>query len=98
LLEPLIKKDPQRQFTIHDDMQAIIVYNRTHRLRFEPGEKWGCSSAGYYLLALLVEKTGGQSLPDDLRDNIFKPDGMKHTFVQTAMSQKNDPLRTKTYQ
>jgi CubicO group peptidase (beta-lactamase class C family) len=50
------------------------------------------------LLALLVEKTSGQSLPDFLRDNVFKPAGMTHPYVQTAMSQKQDRLRTKTYE
>ncbi|HEY8670399.1 MAG TPA: serine hydrolase [Terriglobales bacterium] len=98
LLEPLIKKDPQRQFTIHDDMKAIIAYSQGHNLRFDPGEKWSYSSVGYHLLALLVEKTSGQSLPDYLKNHIFTPARMTHTFVQTSMSQKDDPVRTKTYQ
>ena len=98
LIDPLLKEDPQKQFTIHDDMAAIIAYSQGHQLLFEPGERWGYSSAGYHLLALLIEKISGQSLPNYLRDHVFRPADMTHTFVQTAMPQKNDPLRTKTYQ
>src|ERR1700743_733328 len=61
LVDSLITKNPDKQFTIHDDLQNIINYSRGHTLNFKPGERWGYSSLGYHLLGLLVEKISGQT-------------------------------------
>ena len=46
-----------------------------------PGEKFEYNNAGYMLLALIVEKASGQSFPQFMRENIFKPLGMNHTLI-----------------
>jgi CubicO group peptidase (beta-lactamase class C family) len=98
LVDSLIAKNPAKQFTIHDDLQNVIVYSKGHTLKFQPGEQWSYSSAGYHLLGLLVEKISGQTLAAYTRDHIFKIAGMNHSYIQTAMKQKEEPNRTKNYQ
>ncbi|MGZ3874072.1 MAG: serine hydrolase [Mucilaginibacter sp.] len=98
LADSLIAKKPAKQFTIHDELQNVLIYSKGHALKFQPGERWGYSSAGYHLLGLLVEKLSGQSLADYTRNHIFGPAGMHHSYVQTAMAQKQETNRTKNYQ
>jgi len=97
-VDSLIAKYPEKQFTIRDDPQNVIAYSRNHVLTAQPGEKWMYSSAGYHLLALLVEKISGQTMAAYVRDYIFQPARMIHSYVQTSMKQKEDPDRTKNYQ
>lgn len=98
LVEPLLDQEPNKQFTIRDELQNVLLYSKSHDLLYYPGEKWSYSSAGYHLLGLLIEKLSGQSLADYTRDHIFRPAGMMHSYVQTTMSQKLEPYRTKNYQ
>lgn len=48
---------------------------------FRPGRRFDYSNTNYFLLALLVEELTGQSFPDYLEANIFRPAGMSHSFV-----------------
>jgi CubicO group peptidase (beta-lactamase class C family) len=48
-------------------------------LAFEPGTKWQYSNAGFTVLGLIIEKISGQNYFDYVRENIFKPAGMKDT-------------------
>jgi CubicO group peptidase (beta-lactamase class C family) len=49
---------------------------RDEPLDFQPGENWDYTNEGYMVLGYLVEKISGQSYPDFLMENIFKPLGM----------------------
>ena len=49
---------------------------RDEPLDFQPGEKWDYTNESYMVLGYLVEKISGQSYPDFLMENIFKPLGM----------------------
>jgi CubicO group peptidase (beta-lactamase class C family) len=97
IFDTLVAAMPFKQFTIHDDISALIDYSRSHSLLFQPGEKWGYSSVGYHILALLVEKTSGNNLASYMKDFIFIPAGMNNTCVQTSLSQRLEPDRTKNY-
>ncbi|HVT15316.1 MAG TPA: serine hydrolase domain-containing protein [Thermoanaerobaculia bacterium] len=48
-------------------------------LLWRPGKRHFYSSAGYGLLAAVVETVSGVSLETYLRDNLFRPAGMRHT-------------------
>lgn len=48
---------------------------------FAPGEKWDYSNTGYALLSVIIERASGSSYADFLKENIFKPLNMEHTFV-----------------
>ncbi|HET8890415.1 MAG TPA: serine hydrolase domain-containing protein [Candidatus Angelobacter sp.] len=45
----------------------------------EPGTKWDWSISGFQLLVTIVERVTGQSFPDYVQQNIFKPAGVKFT-------------------
>ncbi len=46
---------------------------------FEPGEKWEYSNTAYLVLALLVEKLGGQEFSAYAKAQVFEKAGMQHT-------------------
>jgi len=46
---------------------------------FQPGEKYEHSRSSYILLARVIEKTSGMPFGDYLREEIFKPLGMKNS-------------------
>lgn len=54
---------------------------------FQPNEKYEYSNTGYALLGYIIEKISGQSFGDYLEANIFKPLGMKNTFVYRSRFQ-----------
>jgi CubicO group peptidase (beta-lactamase class C family) len=45
----------------------------------EPGQKWDWSISGFNLLVTIVERVTGESFPDYVQQNIFKPAGVKST-------------------
>jgi CubicO group peptidase (beta-lactamase class C family) len=60
----------------------FIKWTARRKLDFPTGSKWGYSSTNYRLLAVIVERVSGKAFPDFLRDEVFGPLGMKHTFVR----------------
>lgn len=56
-------------------------------INFQPNEKYEYSNTGYALLGYIIEKVSGQSFGDYLEANIFKPLGMKNTFVYRSRFQ-----------
>jgi len=45
----------------------------------DPGKKWDWSISGFQLLVTIVERVTGQSFPDYVEQNIWKPAGVKST-------------------
>src|SRR5262245_19237924 len=45
----------------------------------EPGKKWDWSISGFQLLVTIVERASGQSFPEYVEQNIWKPAGVKST-------------------
>lgn len=50
-------------------------------LQFKPGDKYLYCNVGYNVLALVIEKVSGESLSAYLERYIFKPAGMKDTYL-----------------
>lgn len=50
-------------------------------LVIEPGTKYSYSTPGYTLLGCAIEAASGMSYRDYMRENVFKPAGMTHTFI-----------------
>ncbi len=59
----------------------IVAAFASRPLKFSPGAGWAYSSPGYHLLARAVEAASGQPYGAFVRDRIFAPLGMRHTFV-----------------
>ncbi len=64
-------------------------------LNFSPGEKNEYSNSGYFLLGLLIEKVTGQNLQAYLKNNLFDPAGLDHTYLDDSI--KPDKPGTKGY-
>ncbi len=59
------------------------MYREQPARSFAPGTRFSYSNSNYVLLAMIIEKISGKTLPEYLRDNIFLPMKMDHTFVFT---------------
>lgn len=97
LLDSLIAASPSKIFTNEDIIPAMQWYSKHKTLRFQPGERWGYSSAGYSLLAMLVEKISRMPFADYLKQHIFLPAGMTISYLQTSLNQTKEVNRTKNY-
>jgi len=97
LLDSLVAKNPDKIFTNTDVIPALVIYKKSNNLRFKPGEKWGYSSTGYNLLASLVEKISKQPFDVYMKQHVFIPAGMSHTYIQTSLSQKTNRNRCINY-
>ena len=51
-------------------------------LDFLPGERWGYSDQGYFLLGMIIEQVSGKRYRDFLAERIFKPLKMTATTVK----------------
>jgi CubicO group peptidase (beta-lactamase class C family) len=51
---------------------------------FQPGARYDYSNTGYVMLASVVERVSGMSLNDFLQQRIFRPLGMKSTYVYST--------------
>jgi CubicO group peptidase (beta-lactamase class C family) len=74
-----------------DEMVALIAKSKPV---FEPGEKAQYSNSNYVLLGYIVEKAGGRSYEDALRQRITAKLGLRDTYLGTGYSDagKNEGL------
>lgn len=49
----------------------------------QPGKSFSYNNSNYIILASVIEKVSGSSYPDFIRQRIFEPLGMTHTFIDT---------------
>ncbi|MEI6019757.1 MAG: serine hydrolase domain-containing protein [Bacteroidota bacterium] len=79
----------------NEDMYKFLVTKNPKKYS-KPNYRFNYSNTNYALLALLVEKISGKSFQDFVRDELFKPLGMKHTCTIKDLD-LNNPLCTKPY-
>jgi CubicO group peptidase (beta-lactamase class C family) len=75
------------------DIVQILQKNNVKRL-FEPNSTYQYAQTGYALLASIIEVVSKEKYPDFMKSNIFKPLGMKNTFVHTH---RLNPKKIKNY-
>ena len=65
---------------VQTDTRNIIA--RQRGLNFEPLEKYMYSNSNFTLLATIVERVSGKTLPEFAKENIFEPLGMTSTLIR----------------
>ncbi len=72
------------QKTMVGNQEVIdFLYNEQPKKLFKAGTRFTYSNTNYLLLAAIIEKVSGQSFPEYMRNTIFLPLQMNHTFVYT---------------
>ena len=56
-------------------------------LNFPPQSDYLYSNTGFHLLAVIVERVSGVSFPRFVKEHIFEPLGMHHTFIRESYTQ-----------
>jgi CubicO group peptidase (beta-lactamase class C family) len=62
-----------------DHRHVLQIIGRLRELNFPPGTEYEYSNSNYNLLAIVVERASGESLPAFTRRRIFEPLGMRST-------------------
>jgi CubicO group peptidase (beta-lactamase class C family) len=62
-----------------DYLQEFLKQLSEEGLRFEPGEGYGYSNAGYFILGLIIEAVTGRTYEEVLTEQILQPLGMSNT-------------------
>lgn len=65
-------------------VKELIDLFKDEPMDFAPGARWSYNNSGYILLGAIIEKVSGQTYEDFLRQHIFDPLGMKHSFYGSA--------------
>lgn len=75
------ERDEDFPFPIEQEVPVNLhlSYIQKNKPYFEPGQKWGYSDNGYFILGLIVEKVTNTSLEAYMKRKIFKPLGMKNS-------------------
>jgi CubicO group peptidase (beta-lactamase class C family) len=61
--------------------QQIFDVVRERPLDFDPGTRWHYSNTGYVLISLVIERVSGEHFGDYMREHVFAPHHLEHTFV-----------------
>jgi CubicO group peptidase (beta-lactamase class C family) len=65
--------------TKQEYLQEFFKQVSEEGLRFKPGEGYGYSNAGYFILGLIIEKVAGKTYEEVLTEQILRPLGMSNT-------------------
>jgi CubicO group peptidase (beta-lactamase class C family) len=68
---------------------ALKLLARWKRLDAPPGTRFAYSDSGYDILGVMIHRVSGHPYPQFLEERIFRPAGMKESFVYAP-----EPLRT----
>jgi CubicO group peptidase (beta-lactamase class C family) len=80
-----IPQDTTLDYT-HDYTEAQLVRSAAQPLQFTPGDRESYSSTGYALLGIIIHRVSGQPWGDFVRDQIFRPLGMRTARVNSDSS------------
>jgi len=86
----------EKKYADNDDVIDMLLKYKPE-LVFQPGEKWAYSNTGYVLLASIVSRVAEEPFEVFLKNNIFKPLGMSHTLVYSAIRDESMDQRVYGY-
>lgn len=82
----------------NEDLLQLFAEHKP-RLSFKPGTRFQYCNSNYVILARVLEEVTAISYPQFMKEFIFKPLGMDHTFVYDPLHEKtHHPNRTISYQ
>ncbi|HYJ81709.1 MAG TPA: serine hydrolase [Allosphingosinicella sp.] len=92
LFEPLVARDPDHVVTASDLIPALAEWRKPPR--FPAGDQFRYSNINYQLLALIVERVSGKRFGAYVRDHIFRPAGMRSSYVlgTRAIGRHREPV------
>lgn len=61
--------------------EAFVALARQRSPDFEAGSRYEYSNSGYFLLARVIERVSGQTMAQFSEEQIFRPLGMKDTYI-----------------
>ena len=67
----------------NEDVVSIMAAKK-FKLQFVPGSRFVYSNTGYVVLATIVERLSGERFPNFVKEHIFEPLGMKHSYIHTT--------------
>ena len=80
--------DKKKTLTNQDVLTLLATKNVG--LESQPGTRFGYCNTNYALLALIIEKVTGKKYPTVMKEMIFEPLGMTHTFVFDDLKKKDE--------
>ncbi len=66
----------RKDFTV----PGLIDLFKDEPMQFKPGERFEYDNSGYIKLGAILERASGQGYADFIRQRIFEPLGMKHSY------------------
>lgn len=84
----------------HDKMAGQLNFfldGANKNALFKPGEGMYYSDTNYLVLGLLIEKVTGKSLDEAKNERIFKPLGMKHTYLSDSIAAQERKYKLSDY-
>jgi CubicO group peptidase (beta-lactamase class C family) len=79
----------QNKAPTNSEMMALLAASKVNRF-FKAGRNFDYSNTGYFVLASIVEKVSGTSFSTFLKNNIFDPLQMRHSYVYSF---ENDTIK-----
>ncbi len=84
------------KIAVNEDVPWILS-NLKPSVKFLPGKRFSYSNTGYILLALIIEKVSGLSYGEFLKQRVFEPLNMPHTFVYNYSDLNSCPVTARAY-
>ncbi len=81
----------KNEYPYNDEVVRLLADYKMH-LNFKPGTRFSYSNTGYILLALIAERVSQQPFGEFIKDNIFIPLNMHHSFVYSRTMNKNETI------
>jgi CubicO group peptidase (beta-lactamase class C family) len=79
-------------------MEWFATVQPTPKMFNQPDHYFGYNNTNFAILAALVEKVSGKDFDEYMRENLFKPAGMKNSFIVTTKNDSININRTFGYQ
>lgn len=68
----------QQRYDVHEPEQ-LVARAMAHAPDFPPGEAWSYSNTGYVLLGMIIQKSTGQPVHQEIEERILRPLGLDRT-------------------